>query len=265
MIPWQKVKILPLLIFVAALSFSLRLSEFVAGFTASPGSAYAEEAAAPPPTTPLEGAKPDTTDKPADKAAAEAAAPAAQGNSDAEAKADAPMEEHKAGDDLARPATPEKNVEWKDSLDSDLEFSEVKMELFEDLANRRKALEEREHEQVLREALLKAAEQEIGQKYKELEALKEEIQGLLQQQSEEEKKRVASLVKIYEGMKAKDAARIFDTLDMDVLLQVMSQMSERKSAPILAAMNADRARSVTIMLAEQKRLPSLADPLIPQN
>ena len=50
-----------------------------------------------------------------------------------------------------------------------------------------------------------------------------------------------------------------------MLLQVLTQMSERKSAPIIAAMSPDRARSVTIMMAEQKALPSLGDPLIPQN
>ena len=58
-------------------------------------------------------------------------------------------------------------------------------------------------------------------------------------------------------MKPKDAARIFDTLDLDVLVSVMSQMSERKLSPILASMNPERARTITIMLAEQKQLPQL--------
>ena len=94
--------------------------------------------------------------------------------------------------------------------------------------------------------------------------MRSEVQDLLKQQNEEETARIASLVKIYEGMKAKDAARIFDTLDMDVLLEVMGKMSERKSAPILAAMNPERARSVTIMLAEQKALPTLDEELAVQ-
>ena len=58
-------------------------------------------------------------------------------------------------------------------------------------------------------------------------------------------------------MKAKDAARIFDTLDLDVLVSVVSQMSERRLSPILAGMNPERARTVTIVLAEQKQLPKL--------
>ena len=59
-------------------------------------------------------------------------------------------------------------------------------------------------------------------------------------------------------MKAKDAARIFNTLDVDVLLNVISRMSERKSAPILAEMDADRARTVTILLAQQRQVPGMS-------
>jgi flagellar motility protein MotE (MotC chaperone) len=87
--------------------------------------------------------------------------------------------------------------------------------------------------------------------------LRREIENLLQKQSEEEMARINSLVKIYQGMKPKDAARIFDTLDLDILVVVVSKMSERKLSPVLAAMNPERARTVTIMLAEQKQLPSL--------
>ena len=94
----------------------------------------------------------------------------------------------------------------------------------------------------------------------DIEKINDPGENLLENQSEEEKARIVSLVKIYEGMKPKDAARIFDTLDLDILVSVVSQMSERKLSPVLAAMNPERARTVTIMLAEQKRLPSL-----PQN
>ena len=166
----------------------------------------------------------------------------------------------------AEPESPAKAPEkdWKDASDSDMEYSPVQMQLFEDLTKRRGELEKREKDLATREALLKAAERNLDQKYKELNDLRTEVKDLLQEQSDEEAARVTSLVKIYEGMKAKDAARIFDTLDMDVLLQVMGRMSERKTAPVLAAMNPERARSVTIMLAEQKALPTLDEDLSPQ-
>lgn len=158
-------------------------------------------------------------------------------------------------------SAPAAKSDWKSSDDLDDKYDDIKTEMFEDLAKRRKDLDAKEKELAMREALLKAAQAELEQKTNELTGIREDIQELLKKQTEEEDKRIASLVKIYEGMKAKDAARIFDTLEMDVLLQVVMKMSERKSAPIIAAMNPDRARNLTIMLAEQNKLPSI--PVLP--
>ena len=244
--PFRQVKILPVLIVVLALAFGVRLNAFMTGTHTTEGLAFAEQVS-------------EITPQAGDEAAAEPP----EANPEAQAEPDQIKEEGKeepakqAEGNLGEPPPAAKEGAWRDSMDEQLEYSEVRMELFEDLSNRRAALEKKEKELKMREALLKAAEQELDQKYKELTSLREEIQALLKTQSEEENARIASLVKIYEGMKAKDAARIFNTLDTDVLLDVMGKMSERKSAPILAAMNADRARSITILLAEQKALPDM--------
>ena len=145
--------------------------------------------------------------------------------------------------------------EWRDASDTDITALTVKQEVFDELNARRKTIESREKDLKMREAFLKAAEQELEQKYGEMTTLREELEVLLGRQTDEEKSRIASLVKVYENMKPKDAARIFDTLDLDILIDVMGQMSERKLSPVLASMNDERARTVTIMLAEQKKLP----------
>ena len=148
-------------------------------------------------------------------------------------------------------------VDWKDSVDTEVENSQAKSDLFKDLAKRRDALDKREKEISVREALLSAAERELDQKTKELTALKTEIQAAMKKRSDEEDARIGSLVKIYEGMKPKDAASIFNTLDIDVLMVIMTKMSERKSAPILALMSTERAKTVTTMMAEQRKTPEL--------
>jgi flagellar motility protein MotE (MotC chaperone) len=63
----------------------------------------------------------------------------------------------------------------------------------------------------------------------------------------------AGLVKLYESMKPRDAAAIFNDLDMPILLQVLDRMKEAKAAPVLAAMQPERARQVTAQLAELRR------------
>ncbi len=213
-------KILPLLIIVAMISFSVRLTEVITGMSNLSASAYAKDAAQEQ----------------------EPVAEAQKSNENSAAP------EQIEGEDAQSP-------KWRDASDSNLDVEGIKLEMFEDLSNRRDRLEKLEKALQIREALLSAAEKELDRKISELDTLRNEIKGLLEEQGGQEAERIDSLVKIYEGMKPKDAARIFDTLDIDVLVRVMAKMSERKVAPVLAAMNAERARTVTIMLAEEKTLP----------
>jgi flagellar motility protein MotE (MotC chaperone) len=138
-------------------------------------------------------------------------------------------------------------------------FSASEVEILQSLAARRAELDKREQQIGQREALLKAAGGEVDRKIAELNKLRGELEDLLNKQKTAEDERINSLVKIYENMKPKDAANIFNTLDMDVLLPVIAKISERKSSPILAAMDPEKAREVTIKLAEQRRLPKMPE------
>lgn len=231
---------------VAAIAFGVRFSDMVGG------SALSSEYAA---IEPAAGAEPKSVKDATGEAPPMPDAPLS-GDTKSTAETAATKKTEKPVIEAPTLGSPPK-ADWKGADDLDDEYSEVKMELFNDLTKRRKDLDTREKELSMREALLKAGQAELEQKYTEMTTIKTDIEALLAKQTDEENKRIVSLVKIYEGMKAKDAARIFDTLDMDVLLQVITKMSERKSAPILAAMDAEKARNVTIMLAEQNKLPNL--------
>ena len=224
----KRIRFLPVLVLVAFLSLGVRMNDFlhdVRQFRLTP---------------PVQAGE-----KPAE-------AEPAPAHEDHEEKAEVETEESKEEAEPAPRLLPS-------ALDADIEFSQERVQIFSELAARREELNQRERQINQREALLKAAEVQFNMKLNELESLRQEIETLLQQQSDEEEARIASLVKIYEGMKAKDAARIFNTLEMPVLLAVVGRMSERKSAPVLAAMDAERARHLTILLVEQKQLPQLPD------
>ena len=229
-----QLRILPVLIFVAIIAFAIRLVDFATGISALNSAAYAEESANK--IQPQAGG-PDES---------ELSSPETE-DIDHDAKDDGHAAEKEVADER----------EWRDPVYDDVEYSPATRAVFEDLTMRRQKLDRREKEIMTREALLRAAEQELDQKYQELSSLRVQIEDLLGRQSEEEAARIASLVKIYEGMKPKEAARIFDTLDLDVLMTVMSRMSERRLSPILANMNPERARTITILLAEEKQLPTL--------
>lgn len=131
------------------------------------------------------------------------------------------------------------------------------IELLQSLADRRQELEERERTLVQREGLLAAAEHRIDQKIGELNGIKTEIEDLIRKYDEQEEEQLSSLVKIYETMKAKDAAKIFDALDMEILLQVIERMKASKTAPVLAAMTPERAKEVTARIAERRKMPDI--------
>jgi flagellar motility protein MotE (MotC chaperone) len=62
-------------------------------------------------------------------------------------------------------------------------------------------------------------------------------------------------------MKPKDAARIFEKLDMETLLLVAERMKERKLAPIMAKMDPTKAKDITEELAQLRQvLPASAPP-----
>ena len=52
-------------------------------------------------------------------------------------------------------------------------------------------------------------------------------------------------------MKPKDAARIFDKLDMKVLVSLVQRMKPRVVAPIMASMSVARAQLLTRQMAAQ--------------
>ena len=74
-----------------------------------------------------------------------------------------------------------------------------------------------------------------------------------QKKDEREAARFKSLVTMYESMKPRDAAKIFDRLDVNVLLQVASMMSPRSMSEILAQMTPDRAQQLTVELANRAK------------
>lgn len=146
------------------------------------------------------------------------------------------------------PAAPK---DWVEERMDDMNPRE--RDVLESLSERRKKLDQLEKDISLREKVLQATEQRIDQKLAELNNMSKELKELLVTYDKEEDAKISSLVKVYEAMKPKDAARIFDEMDMDILLMVVDRMSERRVAPILAAMSPQKAKDLTQQLADEKR------------
>lgn len=255
----RKLKILPVLIVVASFGFVVRLGDTYVSLKSMSGSAYAEEVA-----NPDEKAVEKTAEKPAvsESPTSEPPKDELKSSDDKAADSDIKLPSTDAADDKktdgkSDPEAATKNSKWQDASDTDAADSTIKSEVFQDLTKRRNELDAREKKLSEREALLEAAQKELDKKFTEMEGVRDELKDLLKQQTAEEAMRIQSLVKIYSGMKPKDAARIFNTLDTDILMDVIGSMTESKSGPIIALMDADRAKALTTLLAEQKKLPEM--------
>jgi len=143
-------------------------------------------------------------------------------------------------------ATQEKK---KDPIDH---MTRSEMDLLKELSKRRETIDKEKTDLNTREQVLKATENKIDKKVVELKALQTQLENLMTQYEKKENSKILSLVKIYETMKPKDAAKIFNELEMPVLLRVVSNMKEVKVAPIIAGMNPVKARELSIELSKQK-------------
>ena len=99
-----------------------------------------------------------------------------------------------------------------------------------------------------RESALGAVETRLNARFAELQQLQAKLEDLEKQRQARDESNWQGLVKVYEAMKPRDAATIFDDLDIKVMLGVLDRMKEARAAPIFAAMQPDRARLATVEL-----------------
>lgn len=236
------IRLLPVTIFVAVLMLSVRVSDIWKGIADIKGVAVAElQAQQPAPPTRRSGAAP------APGAVAPVAVPPA-------AELDPAAQPPVLPPPLPVGQTLLPQI-GSDSPDGTTNFTQNEIDLLQKLTERREGLESRSRELDMREALLKAAEGRIEKKVTEMKTLQGTIEGLLKNYNQQEDTKMKSLVKIYENMKPKEAARIFEQLDMPVLLDVVERMKEQRVAPIMAEMDPMKAKSVTSELASKRQFP----------
>jgi flagellar motility protein MotE (MotC chaperone) len=145
--------------------------------------------------------------------------------------------------------------------------------ILERLQARRQELEQRAREIDIRESLLKAAEKRIESRVDEMKAIEAKTSAVNDQKAEAENARFKGIVTMYEAMKPKDAARVFDRLEMPVLIEIASQIAPRKMSDILGLMSPEAAERLTVELARRAggdkssasaELPKIEGKVVPQ-
>jgi len=144
--------------------------------------------------------------------------------------------------------------------------------ILEGLATRRDDLDKREHDLDLRAKLLEAAEKRLSDRLNQLQSIETQLgsgtanapaapvaapaggqaagsgQAAAGGAPAAMDDKLAALVSLYESMKPKAAAAVFDKLDGGTLLELAEHMNPRKLSPIVAAMDPDKASRITNMM-----------------
>lgn len=160
-----------------------------------------------------------------------------KGDSKGDAKSAKPDgKETKAGAEDAAKADPARAVPARPTA--------AEIEVLEKLAERRRRLEARTKELELREAMLKTAEKTLDDK---AAGLRQSVAGQApaEREAEAASAQMKALVIMYEAMKPRDAARVFEKMDGGALIQLTRRMNPRKLAEVVAQMSPDAAEKLT--------------------
>lgn len=121
--------------------------------------------------------------------------------------------------------------------------------LLEKLKDRRGEIEARDRDLELRDNLIKMSERKLDERIGELRTLENQLGQ--NTGKNDAKTRYRPLVVMYESMKPKEAARVFDRLDVRILIDLVGHMNPRKVSEILAVMEPAAAEKLTVALARQ--------------
>jgi flagellar motility protein MotE (MotC chaperone) len=187
-----------------------------------------------------------------------AAAPLENSELTAPEDASAPEEAPPAADAAAAAAapTPEQCLTTLNSAAEEMGLSSQEIVVLRSLQARRETLDARETGIATREAAAAAAEGRLQEQIAQLKSVETDVQALLAKMDDKRDERMAALVKTYESMKPKDAARIFDGMEDTILVDLAKTMKPATLAAVMSSMSSKRAEALTRLLADLAKPPA---------
>ncbi len=133
-------------------------------------------------------------------------------------------------------------------------WTQEELSFFNKLGERKQELDLKEAELAKLEEELQKQRVELDEKLKQLEAMRGQIAQTLKARVDEDKTKVTKLVEVYSGMKPVQAAKVIETINEDLAVQVLDRMKKKSASDILNVMNSQKAQRLSEMLAGYKRV-----------
>lgn len=141
-----------------------------------------------------------------------------------------------------------------DFLSEESALNQSELDVLQMLRGRRVELDARAERLDLREKLVLAAEHALESRIQDWKQLKVAVEASLEKYNTKRDGKLQTLATYYEKMKAKDAARVFNSLELPYLIDIVERMKVAKVADIIGKMETERAKTLTTELARQHQM-----------
>lgn len=132
-------------------------------------------------------------------------------------------------------------------------LSAVEIDHLSRLNDRKKELDLREQELQRQEAELARQKEELENRLRELSEMREKISEMLADRVKTDEQKIETLVQMYSNMKPPQAAKIFETIDEDLAIEILGRMKKKNAADIMNLLNPEKAQVFSEKFAGYKR------------
>lgn len=153
-------------------------------------------------------------------------------------------------------APQEKIENTKPTNSSEATASNLDLDHLQKLTERKKELDAREEELSRVEQELTAQKSELEKRMKELEEARLRISAMLEDRVKVDAEKIETLVQMYSNMKAPQAAKIFESMDEDLAVEILGKMKKKSAADIMNLLKAEKAQIFSEKFAGYKRTKS---------
>ena len=124
------------------------------------------------------------------------------------------------------------------------------------LAERNKQLDQREDDLKKLESEIAKQKEELDSKLKKLEETRQKISTALEEKIKADDSKVETLVQMYSNMKAQQAAKVFETLDEELVIEILGRMKKKSAADILNLIKPEKAQIFAERYVGYRRAPA---------
>ncbi len=146
----------------------------------------------------------------------------------------------------AAPAKPEAAAEKREPADVDPDH-------LQKLTERKKELDAREEELNRVEQELAVQKADLEKRMKDLEEMRKKISSVLEDRVKVDEQKIDTLVQMYSNMKPPQAAKIFESMDEDLAVEILGRMKKKNAADVMNLLKPEKAQVFSEKFAGYKR------------